>query len=233
VRALVALALAGCGGAAGGATITVTSPIGFGERVPTRALAIGWTVAGALDPAAVTVVLVSRDDHAPYPIVEDGVGGAGTSAPSATGFTWGGVDLAGHPLPPGYYNLSIDSGAGPVDAGDTHIVVVQGLAFTAPAPGGPPLAASKAAPLDLDFTTSTVTALSVELTARPPTGPAIRLETVPVPGELHSIGRTVTWNASDVTGAALPPGTYTIGATITDAADQVSYVTVGGDVVTD
>jgi hypothetical protein len=226
----LAAALAACDGTPGGATITVTSPHGLGELVPTRTLAIGWTVAGTLDPAAITVVLVSRDDQAPFPIVEHGAGAAGTSDLSATGFTWSGLDRAGHPVPSGYYNLAVDAGAGPIDAGDSHVVVVQGLAFTAPAPGGAPLTASKTAPLGLDFTTSTASTLDVALTARPPGGAAIVLKQVPVPGELRSIGRTVTWNATDATGAAVPPGTYTIGATITDAAEQVTYATAGGDV---
>jgi hypothetical protein len=110
------------------------------------------------------------------------------------------------------------------------VIVVQGAVFTAPAVGGAPLAVSKVAPVALEFVTSTVSTLDVQLVARPPTGAAIAIKDVPVPGELRSVARTITWNGSDATGAALPPGTYTLGATVADAAAQVSYAVVGGDV---
>jgi hypothetical protein len=208
-------------------TLTVVAPQGFGEIVPGGSVDVTWEITGgSIDPSAMSISLFSREDRTPTLIVDHGSGAGVLTAPTDAGFTWAGLDTLGHAVPAGYYGLEIDVGHGPIDAGDTHTLVVQGLAFTTPAPGGAPLAVSPAAPADLDFTTSTVSTLDVELYAG-----TVLIKDVPVPGELRTIGRTITWDATDSTGAAVAPGTYALRADVVDAAAPASYSINGGSVV--
>jgi hypothetical protein len=85
---------------------------------------------------------------------------------------------------------------------------------------------SQAAPAAIDFTTDTVSTIDVKLYAG-----TYPIEDVSVPGELHPIARTVTWNGTDTGGAAIPPGTYTLGGTVTDAAAGVTYSITGGSAI--
>jgi len=216
---------------AGGASVTVTAPQGLGQLVPTRTLAIGWTVAGGFDAAHTRVTLIDREGTASHTIVDQGVVGAGGTTPTATGFTWAGLDSAGAPVPAGFYSLSVDVGAGPVSGGDDHVVVVQGVVFTSPAPMSAAIGVSKAAPASLELATATASSLMVQLYARPQAGPSTVFKALPVPGEVRTIARTVTWDGSDDHGDPLPPGMYTLGATVTDATAAATYTVAGGDVI--
>ena len=214
-----------CGGGGGGATTwTITAPTGLGELVPGGTLAIGWTVSGTFTPADVDVDLTSREGGSDYTLI---MVGAGNSTLSATGFAWDGAVLANGPVAPGYYDLVVGMGGAPMDAGDTHVIVAQGLSFTTPAPGAATLHASQAAPASLMFDTATIGTLDVTLfvvqgAAQTP------IHTMTVPGELHSVSRELTWDGTDATGATLADGSYTIGATIVDEASGLTYTSMGG-----
>ncbi len=214
--------LAACGGGGSSApTVTVTMPDGLGQLVPTQTLAIAWTTTGDFQPIDTTVALALRGGTATHTIVDHGVGGDGTTALTETGFTWGGLDSGSQPVPLGY-DITVDLGSGPVDAGDTHVVVVQGVAFTDTAA----VTASQAAPGTIDFETDTVSTLDLKLYAG-----THEIADVSVPSELHPIARTVTWNGTDTTGAAITPGTYTLGGTVTDSAAGVTYAITGGSAI--
>jgi hypothetical protein len=219
---VIACVFAGaCGGGSSAPTVTVTMPEGVGQLVPTQTLAIAWTTSD-FQPTGTTVALALRGGTATHTIVDHGVGGDGTTALTETGFTWGGLDSGSQPVPIGYYDITVDLGSGPVDSGDTHVVVVQGVAFTDSAP----VTASSSAPGTIDFETDTVSTLDLKLYAG-----THAIADVSVPSELHPIARTVTWSGTDTTGAAIPPGTYTLGGTVTDSAAGVTYAITGGSAI--
>jgi hypothetical protein len=226
---VIALALLGAcsGGGSGATTWTITAPTGLGQLVPGGTLAIGWTVSGTFTPADVDVSLASREGGSGYALI---MGGTGNATLSANGFTWDGSVIANGPVAPGYYDLVVSMGGAAMDAGDTHVVVAQGLTFTTPALGGAVLHASQAAPASLMFDTATIGTLDVTIfAAQGATKTPIHMSTVP--GELHSVSRQLTWDGTDSTGAALAAGSYTLGATITDQASGLTYTASGGDVV--
>jgi hypothetical protein len=218
-------ALGACGGG-GGTSWTITAPDGVGQLVPGGTLAIGWTVQGPFTPSDVDVSITSREGGGDYSLIEAGTGNATLSA---TGFTWDGSVVAKGPVAPGYYDLVVSMGGAAVDAGDTHVIVMQGLTFTTPSVPGVPLHVSQAAPATVGFDTSTIGTIGVTFfvaqgTAQTP----IHMTTVP--GELHSVSRQLTWDGTDATGAPLAAGSYTIGADVTDHATGLTYVETGGEV---
>jgi hypothetical protein len=215
--------VAACGGGGASApTVTVTAPEGFGELVPGKTVAVGWTATGDFAPIDTTVALALRGGTATHTIVDHGVGGDGTTALTDSGFTWAGLDRGSQPVPLGYYDLTIDLGDGPIDAGDAHVIVVQGVAFTDTAA----VTVSQAAPGTIDFETSTSSTIDVKMFAG-----TYPIADTSVPSELHPIARTVTWNGTDTGGAAIPPGTYALGGTVTDAAAGVTYSITGGTAI--
>ena len=229
-RLILALALLGAAsGCADDTTTTfeITSPNGLGQFVPGGTLEIDWTVSGPFDPAKVEVELRSREGGGSYTIAQQGVGDVKVHD---TGFTWAGLDTDRQTVPLGYYDLWVSMGAPLADQGDTHVVVVQGLAFTTPKASDPPLTVSQASPASLMFTTSTIGTLDVEMFALEG-ATQTPIHTMTVPGELHSVARELTWDGTDATGAPLPSGTYVIGANVTDQASAATYQTTGGDVV--
>jgi hypothetical protein len=212
------LVVAACGGGSPG-TITVTSPTGLGELVPTQTIDIAWTVGGDFDPKAVEVDVLLRGTTEQRHVISPAMN---ESLATTTGFTWDGrvfddpTDLALHAAAPGYYDLLVGDGGALVDAGDSHVVVVQGVSITQPAPG-----ATLTVPGDIDFTTSTTSTLDVQLLAD-----QTMIEDVSVPGELHSVSRTTTFD-----GPPLAKGTYALSAHVTDAAVGVSYDVPGGTLI--
>lgn len=221
-RSLILVALAACGTTAA-PSIDVTTPA-FVELVRGQPASITWT-ATSFDAAKTSVKLLDRADATKtYALVTNGAGGAMTSAPTATGFSWGGNAADGTPVPPGFYDLSIDAGDGFVDAGDSHIVVVQGLVFTQPAPLAQ-VTLAKGGTVELDFTTSNVSAITIDLAVGGAT-----IHSSSIGGELHAMARTLTWNGTDTGGAPVAAGSYPLTATIHPAAGA-SYVVTGGTVV--
>jgi hypothetical protein len=149
---------------------------------------------------------------------------------SATGFTWDGTTIPSVPVDPGYYDLEVTMGGPLVDAGDTHVIVMQGLTFNGFGPNDPQVHASQAFPVSLTFDTATIGTLAVSFyVAQGATQTPIHQSTIS--GELHSVLRQLTWNATDATGAAIADGTYTLGATITDQASGLMYTATAGDVI--
>jgi len=229
---------ADCGGGPTGpdAPVTaITEPQGFGQLVPGGTLVIGWTASGSFDPAHLDVDLAPRDiGGTGASIVRAGAVGAGTEAPSATGVTWAGLDADGNPVTPGFYDVVVgdDRTTATFEGGDSHIVVVQGLRFTAPAPGAT-LTESAAAPAQIQVDTATVGTLGIQLVLDPDTsidGDEITIQQISVPGELRTVGRVYTWGGTDTGGAQVAAGDYTIAAIVTDAASDMMYRVDGGTV---
>lgn len=215
---MIAFALvAGCGGTGGTTRLTITEPDGFGQLVPGGQLQFAWT--GTYDPSALGLALRSREGTDMITLIANGVPTTGAADLTPTGYLW--RDPPGGSKRPGYYDIiTSPDGVEQDDAGDTHVVVLQGLVFTQPANGGSPLVVSQASPGELTFTTSTVSTLDVQILAN-----GTLVKDVPVPSELHTVARTITWD-----GAPLAPGSYAITARITDTASSVTYGATGGTV---
>lgn len=218
---MIALALAvavaaGCGGSGGTTRLTITEPEGFGQLVPGGSLQFAWT--GTYDPAGLGLALRSREGADTITLITNGLPATGAADLTPTGYLWRGPLGSARP---GYYDIvTSPDGIEQDDAGDTHVVVLQGLVFTQPANGGSALVVSAAAPGELTFTTSTVSTLDVQILAN-----GTLVKDVPVPSELHTVARTITWD-----GAPLAPGSYTISARITDTASGLVYDATGGTV---
>lgn len=219
---MIAFALvAGCGAdGTSGAGVTVTAPQGFGESLYGSPVTVAWTVTAPFDPARTSVSLVSREDQAVFPILDHGVGSGETTAPTATGFSWAGNAVDGKMVPPGYYDLSIDVGQGFVDAGDSHVIVVQGVVFTSPASGAS-ITVAAGATANLELATSNVSSITVNVYVGNTKGPSFMASS-----ELHPIGHTLTWSTAQVA-----PGSYPVSAEIIAPEAALTYQMFGGTVI--
>lgn len=186
---------------------------------PGGALAVAWTATPSFDAAQLRVTLVPRANQASAVLVDGAQRAASTSAPTATGFTWGGEDLAAHAVAPGFYGLAVgDRVTGETyDGGDRNIVVVTGAELTAPAPGAT-LAITAGTPSTLRFDTTAIGTLTLTLLADPSPvdGDELVIAALPIPGEIRTVGRDYAWDGTTMTGAIAPPGDYTIAALLDD-----------------
>jgi hypothetical protein len=193
----------------------ITAPT-LGAFAPGDQLAIRWTATAAFAPATLHVALVARaGTAAPIALIDGATRAASTTAPAPDGFTWGGEDQHGQPVPHGFYGLTVgDTATGATfDGGDLNIIAVVGAAFSDPAPGAT-LSVSASAPATLRFDTTAISTLTMTLIADPsPTdGDEQILAVLPIPGEIRTVGRDYAWAGTTMAGAAIAPGDYTIAA---------------------
>ncbi len=213
-----ALALAACPEAAIEPPIDDIAAPTLSAIAPGGALAIAWTATPAFVASQLRVALVPRA-AGDIAVVIDGPQRAGTtSAPTATGFTWGGEDRDARAVPPGFYGLTVgDTRSGETyDGGDRNIVVVTGAAITAPAPGAT-LAITVGTAGALGFDTTAIGTLSLTLLAdpSPADGDELVIAELAIPGEIRTIGRDYAWDGT-IAGAPVAPGDYTIAALLDD-----------------
>jgi len=216
--ALAALA-AGCGGDRADVELTVTAPQVSAELLPGATIEIAWTLTGDAE----IVVTVTPLEQASGIEIHDELAAAGDG-----GFTWDGRDTGGALVPPDVYDLEVGAfvAGDPVDA-VTRSVAVHGITITDPAPGATRVISAADGGGDLHYRTVSQRAIDVDTTLIAGTDELL-IDHRTVPGEFVPFVRDVHFTGSDLGGAPIPAGIYTVVVDARDPDSSLAYRVTGG-----
>lgn len=226
--ALLFLALAACNGDGGGpAELDVTEPAATVELLPGDEIVLAWTVTGG--DAELVVSVIPLNEPTGIVIYDE-------AAPEGDGsFAWDGLDVAGDLVPPDVYDLdfTLFVDGDPVDSALRNISV-HGVIVVDPGVGETRVVLGSEGETDFVYVTVSQRVIMMTTSLDPDLGvlgDELRIDERSIPGEFVPFDRTVHFDGTDLDGAAIPGGVYTLVVDAEDAdAPELVYRAVGGTV---
>ena len=226
--AVLCFLLAACDGDGSGAVeLTVIEPSATVELLPGDEIDLAWEVSGGGAELVISVIPLNEPDGI---VIYDELVAEGPGE-----LAWDGLDVEGNLVPPDVYDLdfTLFVDGDPVDSALRNMSV-HGVIVADPGPGETRVVLGSEGETDFVYITVSQRVIMLTTSLDPDLdvlGDEHAIDDRSIPGEFVPFDRTVHFDGTDLDGAAIPEGVYTL---VVDARDddapELVYRAVGGTV---